>query len=62
MQYVSLIFCHKISNYCYKEEKCDVLKIQICEVMGLVSIFRKNKMKNAPLPKISLLVQIDGSI
>ena len=27
------------------EERCDVTKIQICEIMRLVSIFRKNKMK-----------------
>ena len=33
-----------------------------CEIMGLDGIFRKNKMKNAPLPKISLLVQIGGEI
>ena len=44
----------KLIIYCYKEEKC--------EVMRLVSIYRKNKMKNAPLPKISLLVKSDGSI
>ena len=55
-------FLIKLSIYCYKEEKCDVIKIQICEVMRLVSIFRKNKMKNVPLLKISLFVQIDGSI
>ena len=52
----------KLIIYCYKEEKCDVIKIQICEVMRLVSIYRKNKMKNAPLLKISLLVKSDGSI
>ena len=52
----------KLIIYCYKEEKCDVIKIRICEVMRFVSVFRKNKMKNAPLPKISLLVQSDGSI
>ena len=52
----------KLIIYCYKEEKCDVIKIRISEVMRFVSVFRKNKMKNAPLPKISLLVQSDGSI
>ena len=61
MQYVSLIFVIKLVIYC-KKKRCDVIKIRICGVMRLVSIFRKNKMKNAPLPKISLLVQIDGSI
>jgi len=41
------------------EEKGDVTKIQICKVMlGLLVIFRKNKMIKAPLPKIRLLVQI----
>ena len=45
-------------NYFYREEKCDVTKIQICEIMGLVSIFRKRKMKKGPSPKISLLVQV----
>ena len=30
--------------------------------MGYVGIVRKNKMKKKPLPKISLLVQIDGEI
>ena len=40
----------------------DITKIQICEVMVLFVIFRKNKMKKAPLPKISTLVKIDGAI
>ena len=45
------------------EEKSDIRKLQICEAMlGLLVIFRKNKMKKAPLPKISLLVQIVGEI
>ena len=30
---------------------CDVKKIQICEIMELVNIFRKNKMRRAPLAK-----------
>ena len=30
-----------------REERCDVTKIQICEIMRLVSTFRKNKMKTA---------------
>ena len=30
-----------------REERCDVTKIQICEIMRLVSTFRKNKMKIA---------------
>ena len=48
---------------CHRKEKCEVTKIQInCEIMGFVSILRKNKMKRAPLPKISLLVQIGQEI
>ena len=38
--------------------KCDVTKIQICEIMGLIGIYRKNKVKNAHLQEISVLVQI----
>ena len=30
-----------------REERCDVTKIQICEIMRLVSTFRKKKMKIA---------------
>ena len=41
----------KLIIYCYKEEKCDVIKIQIYEVMGLVGIFRENKMKEPPCQK-----------
>ena len=33
-------------------------QIEICEIMGLVGIFRKSKLKNSHLPKISLSVQI----
>ena len=34
----------------------------ICNIMGLISIYRKNKMKKAPLLKSSLLVQIGEEI
>ena len=34
----------------------------ICKIMGLVSMFRKNKMKKAPLLKSSSLVQIGEEI
>ena len=37
-------------------------KNKICEIMGLVSISKKNKIKKAPLPKISLLVQFGEEI
>jgi len=39
-----------------REEKCDITKIQMYEIIGLDRILRKNKMKKAPFPKISLLV------
>ena len=36
--------------------KCDITKIQTSEIMRFVSkLFRKNKMKKAPLPKTSFL-------
>ena len=35
----------------YRKKKCDVTKIHICEIMGLVSIFRKNKTKKSPVAK-----------
>ena len=34
----------------------------ICKIMGLISMFRKRKMKKAPLLKISLLVQLGEGI
>lgn len=34
-----------------REERCDVTKIQTCELMGLVSILRKNKLKKNALAK-----------
>ena len=45
-----------------REEKCDVIKIQICDIMVLGGKFRRNKVKKVPLPKISLLAQIGGVI
>ena len=37
-------------------------KLKFCEIMGLVSVFRKNKIKKALLLKISLLVQTGEEI
>ena len=37
-------------------------KSKNCEIIGLVGISKKNKIKKAPLPKISLLVQIGEEI
>ena len=34
-----------------REEKCYITKIQICEIMGLDRILRKNKMKKPPFRK-----------
>ena len=43
------------------EEKCDVAKIQIYEVMGFVTIFRKKQDEEAFLPKTSVLMQTGGA-
>ena len=40
--------------------KCDVTKTR--EIMGLHKIFSKSMMKNAHLPKISVLLQLGGEI
>ena len=34
-----------------REEKCYITKIQICEIMGLDRILRKNTMKKPPFRK-----------
>ena len=39
------------NNVINRKEMCDVKKIHICEIMGLVNIFRKNKMRRPPLAK-----------
>ena len=41
-----------------REERCDVTKIQICEIMRLVSTFRKNKMKIATVTTTTTTVAI----
>lgn len=45
--------CEYVLEKCpsYKEKTYDVTKIQICGIMGLANIYRKNKMEKAPLPK-----------
>ena len=43
-----------------KNNTIDVTMIQIYEIIGFLIVFRKNKMKKAPLQKISLSVQIGG--
>ena len=43
-----------------KNNTIDITMIQIYEIIGFVIVFRKNKMKKAPLQKISLSVQIGG--
>ena len=58
--------CHIVGKLLWTkaktEKKRDVTKIQDCQLIGLVSIFTKKKLKKAPLPKMSLLVQIDEEI
>ena len=44
------------------EKRSDDVTKTKCEIMGLVYISPKNKMKNAYLLKISLLVKIGGEI
>ena len=41
-----------------REERCDVTKSQICEIMRLVSTFRKNKMKIATTTTTTTTVAI----
>ena len=38
--------------------RCDVIKNQICEIMGFVGIFSKNIIQETYLPKTSLVGQI----
>ena len=53
------LFVSFSSNYFFKRvAKCDVTKIEICEIMGFVAIIRAIKTKNVSLLKISMLVQI----
>ena len=35
---------------------------ELCEIMACTGIVRKNKVKKAPLPETSELMQIDGEI
>ena len=60
LQYV--LYFLELKNDSNREDKCDVIKIQICEITELIDRFRKSKMKKAPLPKISLSVQIGEKI
>ena len=46
----------------YKVLKCDITNIRICEIMGFVEILGKSMMKNAYLPKISILLQFGGEM
>ena len=41
-----------------REERCDVTKIQICEIMRLASTFRKNKMKIATTTTTTIAIII----
>ena len=46
----------------YRVPKCEVIKNEICEIMGFVKIFRKNNVQDAYSPKISNLGQIVSEI
>ena len=46
----------------YRVPKCEVIKNEICEIMGFVKIFRKNNVQDAYSPKISNLEQIVSEI
>ena len=46
----------------YRVPKCDVTKIKIFEIMGFTEIFSKYMMKNAYLPKITVLLQFGDEI
>ena len=46
----------------YRVLKCEVIKNEICEIMGFVKIFRKNNVQDAYSPKISNLGQIVSEI
>ena len=45
-----------------REQKWWHHKNQLCEIMGMIGISSKNKMKNVHLPKISLFVQFGEEI
>ena len=52
-----LTFCKR-----YRVLKCDVIKNQICEIMGFASIFWKSNIQEAYLPKTSIVGQIASEI
>ena len=51
---------YKINNN--RVLKCDVIKNQICEIMGFASIFWKSNIREAYLPKTSIVGQIASEI
>ena len=63
---VRLVTCSwkggNIKCFRYRVPKCDVIKNEICEIMGFVKLFWKNNVQDAYLPKISYLGQIVSEI
>lgn len=51
-----------MNTTCYRGEKCDVRKIQICKIMGLVGVFRKNRKKKPLAKNQPVRVQIGEEI
>ena len=48
------------SLYSNREEECDIARNKICDIIGLASIFRKNKMEKAPGTKSSPFKLVAG--
>ena len=48
---LDFLFCTNFFQYCYREQKCHVTKIQSFEIMRLDGIFRKNKKRKSPCQK-----------
>ena len=51
----------KLNNH-YRVLKCDIIKNQICEIMGFANIFWKSSIQEAYLPKTSISEQIASEI
>ena len=58
----SLVVSLLLEEIYNKVLKFDVTNVGTFEIMGFVSIFGKNMMKNAHLAKISILLRFEGEI
>ena len=61
-KYTIVLPHRRISCPLNSEDKGDVTKLKICEIMGYLRISRKNEMKNVHLLKFNLLVQIGREV